>query len=113
MNSPLRTPNNQHLNGHTTCGVAKTLKIIGSKWTMFILHTLFEGAKRFGEIQKELPTISTKTLSPRLQELEIEGIITRKVFAEVPLHVEYSLTSKGKSLEKIFKDMGDWGEKFR
>lgn len=90
------------------CGVAKTLKIIGSKWTILILHSLFEGTKRFGQLQKELEKISPKTLSERLQELERDGIIKKKVFAEIPLHVEYSLTTKGKSFEQIFDQMAQW-----
>jgi DNA-binding HxlR family transcriptional regulator len=93
------------------CAVAKTLKIIGSKWTMLILHNLFEGKKRFGELQRALATVSPKTLSQRLQELEKDGIITRKVFTEIPLHVEYTLTPKGLTLKKVFKDLADWGEK--
>lgn len=93
------------------CSVAKTLKIIGSKWTLLILHNLFEGRKRFGELQRALVTISPKTLSQRLQDLEKDKIVTRQVFTEVPLHVEYNLTNKGKSLKKIFKDMADWGTK--
>lgn len=95
---------------HKNCGVEKTLKIIGSKWTMNILHILFNGKKRFGELQKLLMGISSKTLSQRLQELEKEKIIAKKVFAEVPLHVEYSLTEKGKSLGDVFKKMSQWGE---
>ena len=95
---------------HKNCGVAKTLKIIGSKWTMLILHNLFEGSKRFGELQRSLEGISPKTLSTRLTELEDEEIINRKVFAEVPLHVEYSLTAKGRSLKEVFDQMASWGE---
>jgi DNA-binding HxlR family transcriptional regulator len=91
------------------CGVAKTLKVIGSKWSMLILHNLFDGQKRFGELQRLLEDISPKTLSVRLQELEKEGIIKKKIFAEIPLHVEYSLTSKGKSLGEIFSQMDKWG----
>lgn len=98
---------------HKKCGVEKTLKIIGSKWTMNILHNLFSGKKRFGELQKSLIGISTKTLSLRLQELEKEKIISKKVFAEVPLHVEYSLTQKGRSLDEVFKKMAQWGESHR
>lgn len=90
------------------CSVSKTLKIIGSKWTMLLLHNIFEGNKRFGQLQRSMEGISPKTLSLRLQELEKEGIITKKVFAEVPLHVEYSLTKKGKSLSDIFKAMEQW-----
>lgn len=95
---------------HKKCGVEKTLKIIGSKWTMNILHNLFSGKKRFGELQKSLVGISPKTLSIRLQELEKEKIIYKKVFAEIPLHVEYSLTEKGRSLKDIFSKMAKWGE---
>jgi DNA-binding HxlR family transcriptional regulator len=95
---------------HDHCGVYKTLKIIGSKWTMMILHNLFDGVKRFGELQRALAPISPKTLSQRLQELEKDGIIKRKVFSEVPLHVEYNLTKKGESLKGIFDQMSEWGE---
>lgn len=91
------------------CGVSKTLKVIGSKWSMLILHNLFDGEKRFGQLQRLLENISPKTLSIRLQELEKEGIIKKKIFAEIPLHVEYSLTEKGKSLGEIFKQMDKWG----
>ncbi|MGH7246387.1 MAG: winged helix-turn-helix transcriptional regulator [Candidatus Levyibacteriota bacterium] len=90
------------------CGVAKTLKVIGSKWTMLILHNLFEGTKRFGELERSLAPISPKTLSKRLDELEKEGIVTRNVFAEIPLRVEYALTEKGLSLQDIFTKMGEW-----
>jgi DNA-binding HxlR family transcriptional regulator len=92
------------------CGVAKTLKIMGSKWTALILHNIFEGKHRFGELQREMSGISPKTLSQRLQELEAEGIISRTVFAEVPLHVEYNLTDRGTSLGEVFAKMMEWGE---
>lgn len=92
------------------CGVEKTLKIIGSKWTMLILHNLFDGTKRFGELQKILPGISSKTLSERLTALEKEGFVSKKVYAEIPLRVEYTLTDKGLSLGDIFKTMQAWGE---
>lgn len=97
------------LEDHNQCAVAKTLKVIGSKWTMLLLHNLFEGKKRFGELQRALPGISPKTLSQRLQELEQEGIITKKVYAEIPLHVEYNLTEKGESLSGVFKSLEKWG----
>lgn len=100
----------QNLHGTSgKCYVAETLKVIGSKWTMLILHNLFEGKNRFGQIQRELKTISPKTLSQRLDELEKTGVLKRKVFTEVPLHVEYSLTDKGNSLKKIFRDLESWG----
>ncbi len=92
------------------CGVVKTLKIIGSKWTILILHALCSGTLRFGELQRSLVGISPKTLSQRLQQLEKEGIVYKKVFAEIPLHVEYSLTPKGITLKEIFDKMDTWGK---
>ena len=94
------------------CGVNKTLKILGSKWTMQILYILIaDGTKRFGEIKTLLPEISTKTLSQRLQELEESHLVKRKVFNEIPLHVEYSATQKATSLNEVFNKMEQWGDK--
>ncbi len=88
----------------------KTLKIIGSKWTIPLLCNLCIGTKRFGELEYALSGISPKTLSLRLQQLERNGIIKKKVFAEVPLHVEYSLTPKGQSLKEIMAHLTKWEE---
>jgi len=96
---------------HNDCAVSKTLKIVGSKWTMLLIHNIFGGKTRFGELQRALPGISPKTLSQRLHELERDGIIFKKVFAEVPLHVEYTLTEKGKSLRGVFRSLENWGSK--
>lgn len=93
------------------CGVAKAMKILGGKWTILILKNLCSGKKRFGQLQRTLPGISPKTLSVRLKELEEEGLLTRTVFTEIPLHVEYALTPKGTSLKKIIEQMRLWGEK--
>ncbi|MBI4080418.1 MAG: helix-turn-helix transcriptional regulator [Candidatus Levybacteria bacterium] len=93
-----------------TC-VMRAIKIIGSKWTILILRELCENKKRFNELQRSLQGISPKTLSLRLKELEEEGIVQKKIFAEVPLHVEYSLTRKGQSLRDIIDKMREWGEK--
>jgi len=89
--------------------VTKTLKIIGSKWTVLILHELCEGTKRFGELQLALVGISPKTLSQRLKELEKAGIVKKTVYPVVPLRVEYALTEKGKSLREIINKMVEWG----
>lgn len=95
---------------HVPCAVEKTLKIFGSKWTMTLMHNMFDGKKRFGELQRSMPGISPKTLSERLQELEKAGILTKKVFAEVPLRVEYSLTEKGESFRTVIQSLKDWGD---
>ena len=68
------------------------------------------GTKRFGQLQRALPGISPKTLSERLQQLEKNKIITKKIFAEIPLHVEYTLTEKGKSLKVVIDQMALWGQ---
>lgn len=98
------------IKNHSTCGVSKTLKIIGSKWSMHILHNLFSGTKRFSELHRALNGISPKTLSIRLKELEKEGILKKKIYRQIPLKVEYKLTPKGESLKKIFDKMREWGE---
>jgi DNA-binding HxlR family transcriptional regulator len=92
--------------------VMHTMKIIGSKWTILILRELCDGRKRFGELQRALPGISPKTLSHRLSQLEDDGIVNKKIFPEVPLHVEYSLTKKGASLKDIIDKMREWGDKY-
>ena len=92
------------------CGMAHTMKIIGSKWTMLILYNLCAGTKRFGELQKALEGISPKTLAERLKQLEEDGIVNKKVYAQIPLKVEYSLTEKGISLKKIINQLDAWGE---
>ncbi len=97
------------VNNDKVC-VTKTMKIIGSKWTVLILRELFEGTKRFGELQRGLEGISPKTLSVRLRELEQQGIVKKKMFTEVPVRVEYTLTPRGTSLKEIIEKMREWGE---
>ena len=92
------------------CPVERTLKIIGSKWTILIIRDLLGGKKRFGELRKSLSGVSPKTLSERLKTLEKKGIVTRKIYPEVPPRVEYSLTKRGKSLSSIIMDMNKWGK---
>ena len=93
-----------------SCGVEKTLKVIGGKWTVLIIRDLCDGTKRFGQLQKSLEGISPKTLALRLDQLEQERIVKRKVFKEIPLHVEYSLTTRGESLKELIVKMREWGE---
>lgn len=91
-----------------TC-ISNTLKIIGAKWTANILRELFDGKRRFGELQRTL-NISPKTLSMRLRQLEKEGIVSKKMYPVVPLKVEYSITRRGRSLGDIISKMRDWGK---
>lgn len=91
--------------------IGNTLKVIGAKWTALILRELYDGTRRFGELQKALPGISPRTLSLRLDQLECDGIIKKKVYPIVPLKVEYSITARGRSLDEIISKMRDWGER--
>ncbi|MFC5649998.1 winged helix-turn-helix transcriptional regulator [Paenibacillus solisilvae] len=92
------------------CPIAKTIDVIGTKWTFLIIRDLLiEGTLRFSELLKAMDRISPKTLSLRLRELEENGIIERTVFPEVPPRVEYTITEKGKQLERIFIELKRFG----
>ena len=87
--------------------LAKAMDLIGKRWTGLILYQLLDGSQRFNEIESALP-ISGRLLSERLKELEKEGIVVRKVYSEVPVRVEYSLTEKGQALEGAIRDIEKW-----
>lgn len=94
------------------CEIEVTLKMIGGKYKPLILEYLIRnGTKRFNEILHYVSHISQRTLTTQLRELENDGLIFRKVYAEVPPKVEYSTTDKGRSLEAILELMCEWGEK--
>ncbi|SCX40909.1 winged helix-turn-helix transcriptional regulator [Lysinibacillus fusiformis] len=93
-----------------TCPIAKTLDVIGTKWTFLIIRDLLiEGTMRFSDLLKSMNGIGPKTLSLRLKTLEDHGILNKKVFPEVPPRVEYTLTDKGKQLEGIFIELKRFG----
>lgn len=101
----------QRHENYALCPVEATLDIIGGKWKGVILFRLAEGTKRFGEMRKLLPKVSQRTLTQALRELEKDGLVSRKVFAEVPLRVEYSLSSRGRTLKPLLVRLKDWGQK--
>lgn len=84
------------------------LEMLEGKWTLQILRELFNGVKRFGELRRSLHPISPKTLTDRLRLLEERRIVTRTIYSEVPLHVEYDLTERGQRLQPIFIAMWAW-----
>ena len=92
------------------CPVEATLDMIGGKWRGVILFRLMEGTKRFGELRRLLPKVTQRTLTQQLRELEADGLVARKVFAEVPPKVEYSMTDLGRSLRPVLLRLKDWGE---
>ena len=93
-------------------GFNYTMSLIQGKYKMFILYTLMEfGVVRFNEMQKYIGSITYKTLSSTLKQLETDGLIHRKEYPQIPPKVEYSLTERGKSLIPILDQMCDWGDK--
>src|SRR5260370_22495013 len=88
--------------------IERILEILEGKWTLLLLRDLFNGIKRFGELRRSLHPISPKTLTDRLRLLEEQGIVTRTIFSEVPLHVEYHLTKRVQRLQPIFAAMWVW-----
>ncbi len=90
-----------------------TLEVIQGKWRIPIIVALTLGAKRFGEIQKDIVDISPKMLSQELKALETNKIITRTLYDSMPVTVEYSLTPLGLSMKKMLDELLDWGIHFR
>ncbi|QXE17744.1 helix-turn-helix domain-containing protein [Clostridium sp. 001] len=95
------------------CPVETTLSLIGDKWKVLIIRDLLTGTKRFGELKKSVGSISQKVLTQNLRRMEQDGLVNRKVYAEVPPRVEYSLTSLGFSLKPILDVMWSWGEEYK
>lgn len=91
------------------CPVEVTLSLVGDKWKVLILKELLERTKRFGELHRAISGISQKTLTQQLRQMEKDGLVKRKVYAEVPPRVEYSLTKIGRSLKSILDAMHKWG----
>ena len=95
------------------CPVEITMGLIGDKWKVLIIRDLLTGTKRFGELKKSLNSITQKVLTNNLRQMEASGLIERKVYAEVPPKVEYSLTDTGISLKPILDSMVAWGNEYR
>lgn len=95
------------------CPVETALLLIGGKWKVLVLRDLINGTKRFGELKNSIGSISQKVLTQQLRSMEEDGLINRKVYAEVPPKVEYSLTEEGFSLKPILDSMMKWGKEYK
>lgn len=100
-------------NVQDNCPMRRTLELLSGKWRTHIIYELCKKPScRFGELKKAIPRITNTMLSSTLRDLESFGIVNRKQFNEIPPHVEYSLTEKGKALLPAFFELAKWGENY-
>ncbi len=95
------------------CPVEVTLSLINDKWKVLIVRDLLTGTKRFNELKRSVTGITQKVLTNNLRQMESDKLVKRKVYAEVPPRVEYSLTAVGLSLKPILDSMVEWGNEYR
>ncbi len=96
------------------CPVTATMKVLGGKWKPIVINCIYvESPARFGMLKRKLKGITQTMLTAQLRELEEDGIISRKIYAEIPPKVEYTLTELGKTLEPVIKSLAEWGVKHR
>ena len=95
------------------CPVETTLTLISDKWKVLIIRDLLGGTRRFSELRRSIGRISQKVLTSNLRQMEDDGLIHRKVYAEVPPRVEDSLTDTGQSLKPVIDAMWNWGEGYK
>ncbi len=93
------------------CAVELTLQVIGGKWKPIILWHLKDGGQRFGELKRRMPNVTQKMFTQQLRELESDGLLLRRVHAQVPPKVEYSLTELGASVLPLIEGLSAWGRK--
>jgi DNA-binding HxlR family transcriptional regulator len=91
------------------CPIARTLDIVGDRWTLLIVRDLFMGLTKFGEFRDASPAPPPKVLSARLRMLRDEGLIERNVYSEYPLRADYRLTERGRTLLPVLLEIGKWG----
>jgi DNA-binding HxlR family transcriptional regulator len=94
------------------CSLQLAIDILGGKWKMRIIWYLLDGTKRFSDFARKIPNISQKTLTQQLRELENKDIISRKIYAEMPPRVEYTLTEYGYQLSDVLKGLSNWSHQY-
>ena len=95
-----------------SCSLRDVLDIIGGKWSMPIIYMLSKGTMRFKELERSIEGLNTRMLVKELKNMELNGILTRQVFATVPPTVEYTLTNKGEKLLPSIVSLHNWGQEF-
>lgn len=94
------------------CPMEMTIDLIGGKWKALLLWNLSMGTRRFGELTRQFPGATQKMLTQQLRDLENNGLVSRKVYAEVPPKVEYALTDFGMTLMPVLTAMNQWGKEY-
>jgi DNA-binding HxlR family transcriptional regulator len=112
-NTEYQTIMKKNISEITSCPIRNTIELIGGKWTFSIIYILLnEGTQRFKELERKIEGINTRMLVKELKTLEQNGIISRKVYPQIPPKVEYSLTEKGLALKSILNEIKSWGTRF-
>jgi len=102
-------PRHSRFDCNPGCAVEAAISLIDGKWKSVILHHLLGGTARFNEIRRLVPGLTPRMLTNQLRDLEIDGLVTRTVYAQVPPKVEYSVSDLGRSLEPIIQALRIWG----
>jgi len=98
--------------GHICPKYEHAIQLLGKRWTGLLLYALLEGPQRFCELTSTVEGLSDRVLSDRLRELELEGVVERIVYPQIPVRVEYKLTDKGRALEPVVLAIHQWAEKW-
>ncbi len=97
-----------------SCPVTATMQVLGGKWKAILINAIYHTSPaRFGELKRSVKGITQSMLTQQLRELEEDGLISRKIYAEIPPRVEYTLTDFGLTLSPIMQSMADWGKEYR
>jgi DNA-binding HxlR family transcriptional regulator len=97
-----------------SCPVTATMQVLGGKWKAILINAIYlTSPARFGELKRSVKGITQSMLTQQLRELEDDGLISRKIYAEIPPRVEYTLTEFGLTLSPIMQSMAKWGEEYR
>ena len=94
------------------CPYAASQKALSGKWAVIVLQELSQGTRRFGELQRAFPDLTQATLTKQLRQLEKDGLVCRKVYAEVPPKVEYYLAPMGEEFRPVLESLEHWGQKY-
>ncbi len=107
-------PKKKFIFDENTCPITATMKVLGGKWKPILINAIyFTAPARFGELKRSVIGITQSMLTQQLRELEDDGIISRKIYAEIPPKVEYTLTDFGLTLSPVIQTLADWGKKYK